>query len=127
MLAICKHWTVCAVCRRIFTAMSLIIRFLGTAAAARPTVERGVSSLAFIREGETILVDCGEGTQRQMMRYGISFSFRDLFFTHVHADHILGLPGLLRTLDLGGREEPLRLWGPRWRREGVETVHERGW
>ena len=91
--------------------MSLIIRFLGTA-AARPTVERGVSSLAFIREGETILVDCGEGTQRQMMRYGISFAFRDLFFTHVHADHILGLPGLLRTLDLGGRLEPLRLWGP---------------
>lgn len=91
--------------------MPLLVRFLGTA-ASRPTVERGVSSLAVIREGETMLVDCGEGTQRQMMRYGISFAFADLFFTHTHSDHILGLTGLVRTLQLGGRTEPLRLWGP---------------
>jgi ribonuclease Z len=91
--------------------MPLLVRFLGTA-ASRPTVERGVSSLALIREGETILVDCGEGTQRQMMRYGISFAFEDIFFTHVHADHFLGLTGLIRTLHLQGRTEPLRLWGP---------------
>ena len=93
-------------------AMPLLVRFLGTA-ASRPTVERGVSSLAVIREGETILFDCGEGTQRQMMRYGISFAFDDLFFTHVHSDHILGLTGLVRTLALQGRTDPLRLWGPR--------------
>ncbi len=91
--------------------MPLLVRFLGTA-ASRPTVERGVSSLAVIREGETLLVDCGEGTQRQMMRYGISFAFGDLFFTHTHSDHILGLTGLVRTLQLGGRTEPLQLWGP---------------
>ena len=91
--------------------MPLLVRFLGTA-ASRPTVERGVSSLAVIREGETMLVDCGEGTQRQMMRYGISFAFGDLFFTHTHSDHILGLTGLVRTLQLGGRTEPLQLWGP---------------
>ncbi len=91
--------------------MPLLVRFLGTA-ASRPTVERGVSSLAIIREGETILVDCGEGTQRQMMRYGVSFAFEDIFFTHVHADHFLGLTGLIRTLHLQGRTEPLRLWGP---------------
>lgn len=91
--------------------MPLLARFLGTA-ASRPTVERGVSSLALIREGETFLVDCGEGTQRQMMRYGISFAFGDLFFTHTHSDHILGLTGLVRTLQLGGRTEPLHLWGP---------------
>ena len=59
-----------------------------------------------------MLVDCGEGTQRQMMRYGISFAFGDLFFTHTHSDHILGLTGLVRTLQLGGRTEPLQLWGP---------------
>jgi len=59
-----------------------------------------------------MLVDCGEGTQRQMMRYGVSFAFGDLFFTHTHSDHILGLTGLVRTLQLGGRAEPLRLWGP---------------
>ena len=91
--------------------MPLRIRFLGTA-ASRPTVERGVSSLAVIREGETFLFDCGEGTQRQMMRYGISFSFADLLFTHTHADHILGLTGLIRTLQLQARTEPLRLFAP---------------
>ncbi len=91
--------------------MPLIIRLLGTA-ASRPTVERGVSSLAIIREGQTMLVDCGEGTQRQMMRYGVSFAFEDLLFTHMHADHFLGLTGLIRTLQLQGRTEPLRLWGP---------------
>lgn len=93
-------------------AMPLLVRFLGTA-ASRPTVERGVSSLAIIREGETLLFDCGEGTQRQMMRYGISFAFDDLLFTHAHSDHILGLTGLIRTMALQGRIEPLRLWGPR--------------
>ena len=92
--------------------MSLTLRFLGTA-ASRPTVERNVSSLAVTREGETLLIDCGEGTQRQMMRYGVSFAFADIFFTHMHTDHVLGVIGLTRTLQLGGRTEPLRLWGPR--------------
>ena len=91
--------------------MSLTLRFLGTA-ASRPTIERGVPSLAVIREGETLLIDCGEGTQRQMMRYGISFALSDVFFTHMHVDHILGIVGLLRTLALQGRAEPFRLWGP---------------
>jgi ribonuclease Z len=92
--------------------MSLSVRFLGTS-ASRPTVERNVSSLAIVREGETMLVDCGEGTQRQMMRYGISFALDDIFFTHLHADHVIGVIGLLRTLALQGRETELRLWGPR--------------
>lgn len=92
--------------------MSLTLRFLGTS-AARPTVERNVSSLAVVREGETLLFDCGEGTQRQMMRYGISFVLEDIFFTHLHADHVIGVIGLMRTMALQGRTEPLRLWGPR--------------
>lgn len=91
--------------------MSLTIRFLGTS-ASRPTVERNVTSIAVIREGETLLFDCGEGTQRQMMRYGASFALRDIFFTHMHADHMLGVIGLFRTLALQGREEPMTLWGP---------------
>src|ERR1051325_9352899 len=92
--------------------MSLSIRLLGTS-ASRPTVERNVSSLAVHREGETLMFDCGEGTQRQMMRYGISFALQDIFFTHMHADHLLGVIGLMRTMALQGRTEPLRLWGPK--------------
>ena len=59
-----------------------------------------------------MLIDCGEGTQRQMMRYGVSFALGDLFFTHYHTDHVLGTLGLLRTLTLQARAEPLRVWGP---------------
>jgi ribonuclease Z len=91
--------------------MSLTLRFLGTS-ASRPTVERNVSSLAVIREGETLMFDCGEGTQRQMMRYGITFALSDIFFTHMHADHMLGVTGLLRTLALQGRTEPMNLYAP---------------
>jgi len=92
--------------------MSLRIVLLGTS-ASRPTVERNVSSLALVREGETMLFDCGEGTQRQMMRYGVSFSLSDIFFTHFHADHVIGVIGLMRTMALQGRTDVLRLWGPK--------------
>lgn len=92
--------------------MSLSLKFLGTS-AARPTVERNVSSLALIREGETLLFDCGEGTQRQMMRYGITFALDDIFFTHFHGDHVIGAIGLFRTLALQGRTDTMRLWGPK--------------
>lgn len=100
--------------------MSLTIRFLGTS-ASRPTVERNSPSIALVREGETFLLDCGEGTQRQMMRYGISFNLSDIFFSHMHADHFLGLVGLLRTMTLHGRTDALHLWGPR----GSERVLSR--
>ena len=59
------------------------------------------------------MFDCGEGTQRQMMRYGVAFSLEDIFFTHLHADHVLGVIGLLRTMALQGRTDPIRLWGPK--------------
>lgn len=87
------------------------MKFLGTA-AARPTVGRNVSAIAVHREGETLLFDCGEGTQRQMMRYGTGFAVNDIFFTHLHADHFLGVTGLLRTLALQDRVEEIRLWAP---------------
>src|SRR5262249_61116086 len=92
--------------------MSRTIRLVGTS-ASRPAIERNVSSLAIHREGETLMFDCGEGTQRQMMRYSVSFALQDIFFTHMHADHLLGVIGLIRTMALQGRAEPLRLWGPK--------------
>jgi ribonuclease Z len=90
----------------------LSVTFLGTAAAC-PTVDRNVTAIAAHREGEMFLFDCGEGTQRQMMRYGVGFSFREIFITHYHSDHILGITGLLRTLGLQDRREPVTIYGPR--------------
>ena len=72
-----------------------------------------MSALVLTREGETLLFECGEGTQRQMMRYGVTFALNEVFFTHFHGDHYLGLIGLVRTLGLQGRTVPMRLVGPR--------------
>lgn len=103
----------------------LTLTFLGTS-AARPTVERGVSAIALQREGETLLFECGEGTQRQMMRYGVSFTLSEIFISHFHADHFLGITGLLRTFGLQGREEPLDLYGPKGARRILGQTVELG-
>ncbi len=97
------------------------LTFLGTA-AARPTVGRNVSGLALQREGELFLFDCGEGTQRQMMRYGTGFNVAAIFVTHMHADHFLGITGLIRTMALQARAERLRLCGPSGSRRVLQTL-----
>src|SRR5262245_34377761 len=89
----------------------LSVTFLGTGAAC-PTVDRNVSALALQREGELLLFDCGEGTQRQMMRYQVGFSFREIFLTHFHSDHFLGVIGLFRTMGLMDRKDGVILYGP---------------
>lgn len=92
--------------------MSIVrLTFLGTSAAA-PTLHRNVSGLAVKADGDLLLFDCGEGSQRQMIRFGTGFAVSAVFFTHFHADHYLGIIGFLRTLGMGGREEVLKLYGP---------------
>ena len=103
----------------------LRVTFLGTA-SSRPTVARNVSAIAVQREGRLFLFDCGEGTQRQMMRFGVGFAVTDVFITHLHSDHYLGITGLLRTLGLQGRTEPLDLWGPPGSRDTLRTVRDLG-
>lgn len=92
--------------------MSILrLTFLGTSAAA-PTLHRNVSGLAMKADSDLLLFDCGEGSQRQMIRFGTGFSVSAVFFTHFHADHYLGIIGFLRTLGMGGREEKVVLHGP---------------
>jgi len=79
-----------------------------------PTVTRGLSAVAIIRKGELILFDCGEGTQQRMVKARLGFGRRmKIFISHLHGDHILGLPGLLETMNLLNRERPLSIYGPK--------------
>ncbi len=91
--------------------MDLDVIFLGTAASA-PTARRGLPATLVRRGGERLLFDCGEGTQRQLVRSVGMVEIDDVFLTHFHADHILGLPGMLKTYGLQAREVPLRVHGP---------------
>jgi ribonuclease Z len=99
----------------------LRLTFLGTS-AAQPTIRRNLSGLAVRREGELALVDCGEGTQRQLITFGAGFDVAAIFFTHFHADHYLGAIGFLRTLSMQGRTEPLDVYGPRPARRLLDTM-----
>ncbi len=86
--------------------------FLGTGGAL-PTKERGLPAVALRRDGELFLFDCGEGTQRQMMHVGLGFNRpMTIMISHLHGDHVLGLPGLLQTMSSLVRDKPLDLYGP---------------
>jgi ribonuclease Z len=96
--------------------VELSVFFAGTAGSV-PTARRGLPALLVRRGGERLLFDCGEGTQRQLVSTVGLADLDDVFLTHYHADHWLGLPGLLKTFDLRAREKPLRVYGPRGVRE----------
>ncbi len=91
--------------------MSLRVTFLGTGGAV-PTTERAPSALFVNREGDRLLFDCGEGTQRGMMRFNTGFGIDRLFVSHLHGDHVLGIPGLVQTLGFNDRTEPLTVHCP---------------
>jgi ribonuclease Z len=92
--------------------MDLSVIFLGTGGSV-PSARRATASVLVARGGERLLFDCGEGTQRQLQRSLGLVQVDEIYLTHFHADHILGLPGLLKTYDLTDRQAPLRIYGPR--------------
>ncbi|MBA3866070.1 MAG: MBL fold metallo-hydrolase, partial [Solirubrobacterales bacterium] len=91
--------------------MDLSAIFLGTGGSV-PSARRSTASVLIARGGERLLFDCGEGTQRQMQRSVGLVQVDEIYLTHFHADHVLGLPGLLKTYDLTDRERPLVVHGP---------------
>ncbi len=91
--------------------MDLDVLFIGTAGSA-PTARRGLPATLVRRGGDRLLFDCGEGTQRQLLRSIGLVDLEEVFISHFHADHFLGLPGMLKTFSLRGRETPLTVYGP---------------
>jgi ribonuclease Z len=92
--------------------VDLSVVFLGTGGSV-PTARRATACLLARIGGDRILFDCGEGSQRQMQKSTGLVQLDEIYLTHYHADHYLGLPGLLKTYDLQARERPLRIVGPR--------------
>jgi len=97
--------------------MDLDVLFVGTAGSV-PSARRALPATLVRRAGDRLLFDCGEGTQRQLLRSTGLVELEEIFLTHFHADHFLGLPGMLKTYGLRGREQPLTVYGP----EGLEGL-----
>lgn len=105
----------------------LRVTFLGTGGSL-PTPERNPSAVMVNREGELMLFDCGEGTQQQMMRAKTGMkALSSIFISHFHADHMLGIPGLIQTMSFHGRTEPLKIYGPHWVHEFARILSALGY
>ncbi|NPE29584.1 ribonuclease Z [Methanococcoides sp. SA1] len=105
----------------------LKVTFLGTGGSL-PTTNRNPSAIMLNRDGELIMFDCGEGAQQQMMRAKTGMmNLSSIFITHFHADHILGIPGLVQTMSFQGRTEPLTIYGPEWVEEFVKLLSAMGY
>jgi ribonuclease Z len=104
--------------------MSLQVIFLGTGGSI-PTTTRSLPAIAIRRKGELILFDCGEGVQRQMVRAGLGFNKKmKVFVTHMHGDHMLGLPGLIQTMSLLDRTKKLEIYGPAGLEDFIEAIEK---
>ena len=104
--------------------MSLQIIFLGTAGSV-PTPKRSLPAIVLLRKGEQVMFDCGEGAQRQMIKAKVGFHKKmKVFISHMHGDHVLGLPGLLQTMALLDREKKLEIYGPNGIKKFLENIRE---
>ena len=101
--------------------MDLDVVFLGTAGSA-PSARRGLPATLIRRGGDKLLFDCGEGTQRQLLRSIGLIDLEEVFITHFHVDHFLGLPGMIKSFSLRGREQPLTVYGPPGLRQLFEVL-----
>jgi ribonuclease Z len=102
--------------------VDLDVVFLGTSGST-PTARRALAATLVRRGGDRLLFDCAEGTQRQLLRCDVGLvELEEIFLTHYHADHYLGLPGMLKTFSLRGREIALTIYGPRGLRELLTTL-----
>jgi ribonuclease Z len=102
----------------------MCVIFLGTGGSV-PTVARSLPAVLLLRQGEQLMFDCGEGVQRQMVKAKVGFHRRmKVFVSHLHGDHVLGLPGLLQTMALLGRERKLEVYGPEGIGRFLECVRE---
>jgi len=98
--------------------------FLGTGGSV-PTIARSLPAVLVQRQGEQLMFDCGEGVQRQMVKAKVGFHRKmKIFVSHMHGDHVLGLPGLLQTMSLLGRERKLEVYGPDGIQQFLEGVRE---
>lgn len=96
--------------------------FLGTSGSV-PTLQRGLPAIAIRRKAELILFDCGEGAQRQMFSAHVGFNRKTrIFITHMHGDHVLGIPGLIQSMSLLGRKRKLEIYGPPGIRDFISSL-----
>jgi ribonuclease Z len=104
--------------------MSIRVTFLGTAGSV-PTIERSLPAVLIQRQNEQVMFDCGEGVQRQMVKAKVGFHKKmKIFVSHMHGDHVLGLPGLLQTMALMDRQKKVEIYGPEGVRRFLEGTRE---
>jgi len=97
--------------------------YLGTSGAC-PTLKRSLSSTVLVLDREMIMIDCGEGTQYQFLKAGLKWNKPlKIFLTHLHSDHVMGIFGLLQTMDLQGRTAPVRIYGVKGTKSFIESVN----